>query len=204
MIDQINRSGIPVYVINGWFDPLARENFLIYANLTVPKRLLVRPTDHGQADEAGEDIDYTAEAERWFDHWLKGVENGIMQEPTVDYYLMGVDKQEAWQSTETWPLKNQETRRYYFAAGATDGATSVNNGTLVLSLPTTSETSDTSDAYTVDYSTTTGKKARWTAINWVHDYPNMRSNDARALTYTTPPLQDSGPGLLGTRLCMSG
>ena len=48
LIDQINQSGIPVYLINGWYDPLARENFIIYANLTVPKRLLVRPTDHGQ------------------------------------------------------------------------------------------------------------------------------------------------------------
>jgi len=186
LLDQINRSGIPVYVINGWYDPLARENFLIYANLTVPKRLLVRPTDHGQADEAGDDIDYAAEAQRWFDYWLKGIDNGIMNEPPIHYYLMGMNKKEAWQSTDAWPLKSQEMRRYYFGEGETGGTTPVKNGTLVLSLPTASEASD---IYTVDYSTTTGKKARWTAINWVHDYPNMRSNDARVLTYTTPPLQ---------------
>jgi hypothetical protein len=186
LMDQINRSAIPVYLINGWYDPLARENFLIYANLTAPKRLLVRPTDHGQADDAGKDIDYTAEAQRWFDYWLKGIDNGIMVEPPIHYYLMGKEKQEAWQSTDTWPLQNQETRRYYFGAGETDGATSVNNGTLVLALPTALEAFD---PYMVDYSATTGKRARWTAINWVHHYPDMRSNDARVLTYTTPPLQ---------------
>ena len=88
LIDQINQSGIPVYLINGCYDTLARENFIIYANLTVPKRLLVRPTDHGQADELGDDIDYAAEAHRWFDYWLKGVDNGIMDEPPVSYFMM--------------------------------------------------------------------------------------------------------------------
>jgi hypothetical protein len=46
LIDQINRSNIPVYLINGWYDPLARENFIIYANLTVPKRLFARRPPH--------------------------------------------------------------------------------------------------------------------------------------------------------------
>jgi len=63
---------------------------------------------------------------------------------------------------------------------------SVNNGMLVPSPPGAEEEGDT---YTVNYSTTTGKKARWTAINWAHDYPNLRQNDAKALTYTTPPLE---------------
>jgi uncharacterized protein len=43
----------------------------------------------------------------------------------------------------------------------------------------------------VDYTTTTGKRARWTAVEESHDYPNMRSNDAKALTYTTPPLEEA-------------
>jgi putative CocE/NonD family hydrolase len=186
LLDQINRSGIPVYVIKGWFDPLARENFLIYANLTVPKRLLVRPTDHGQADEAREDINYSAEAQRWFDYWLKGIDNGIMDEPSIHYYLMGVDKKEAWQSTEVWPLNNGEPTRYYFEAGETGAMTSINTGTLTPSPPTAPEASD---SYMVDYTTTTGKKSRWTAINWAHQYTDMRSNDAKALTYTTAPFE---------------
>jgi putative CocE/NonD family hydrolase len=41
----------------------------------------------------------------------------------------------------------------------------------------------------VDYTTTTGKKSRWVAVDEVHHYPDMRSNDKKALTYTTSPLE---------------
>ena len=45
-----------------------------------------------------------------------------------------------------------------------------------------------SDAYTVDYTTTTGIHSRWTAVEEAHLYPDLRAHDAKALTYTTPPL----------------
>lgn len=48
--------------------------------------------------------------------------------------------------------------------------------------------SSASDAYTVDYSTTSGKQPRWTGLAVPHEYPNMRANDAKSLTYTTPSL----------------
>jgi putative CocE/NonD family hydrolase len=41
----------------------------------------------------------------------------------------------------------------------------------------------------VDYSTTSGKYSRWYAVNWSRKYPDMRSNDQKALTYTTSPLE---------------
>jgi len=41
----------------------------------------------------------------------------------------------------------------------------------------------------VDYSTTSGKYSRWYAVNWPRNYPNMQTNDKKALTYTTPPLE---------------
>ena len=186
MLESINKSGIPVYLTNGWFDPLARENFFLYSNLKVPKRLIVRPTDHGQEDAPGHDVDYAAEAHRWFDYWLKGIDTGIMTEPPIHYCLMGENRSHDWQTTGVWPARNQKAISYYFAEGQPDLSESVNNGTLVPSSPSAE---DEGDAYTVDYRTTTGKKARWTAINWVHDYPNMRLNDAKALTYTTPPLE---------------
>ena len=187
-IDMINRSGIPTYLTTGWYDLCTLDNFFLYANLTVPRRLLVRPLDHEQVDENQFDLDYAAEAHRWFDYWLKGIKNGIMDEPPIHYYLMGLGKKDAWKVADAWPLKNQETRRYYFGPGETGGTASINNGVLNLSSPTVPEASD---AYTVDYTTTTGNRSRWTAVNWTHDYPNMRSNDAKALTYTTPPLENA-------------
>jgi putative CocE/NonD family hydrolase len=185
LLDQINRSGVPVYLINGWYDIYARDNFLIYENLTVSKRLLVRPTDHAGIEESASDIDYGAEAHRWFDYWLKGIDNGIMDEPPIHYYLQGADKGQEWQSTEVWTLKDQAMPRYYFGPNATTGKASINNGVLNFESPITTQASD---AYTVDYSTTTGTSPLWTGLAVSHKYPNMRSHDSKALTYTTPPL----------------
>ena len=185
LIDRINRSGVPVYLINGWYDIYARDNFLIYNNLTAPKRLLVRPTDHAGIESPSSDIDYGAEAHRWFDYWLKGIDNGIMDEPPIHYYLQGVAKTQAWQSTDVWPLKNQVLTRYYLGQGENSSEVSVNNGTTALLPPASQEAFDT---YIIDYTTTTGDKPHWSAVAMPHAYPNMRSNDAKALTYTTLPL----------------
>ncbi len=40
----------------------------------------------------------------------------------------------------------------------------------------------------MDYTTTTGTKSRWGAVDEAHAYPDMQTHDAKALTYTTPPL----------------
>ena len=62
LVDRINRAGVPAYLINGWYDIFDRDNFFIYASLTGPKRLLVRPVDHSEIESPGKDIDYRAEA----------------------------------------------------------------------------------------------------------------------------------------------
>jgi len=186
LTDRINQSGVPFYLINGWYDIYARDDFLIYNNLNVPKRMLIRPTDHSEIEAPGSDIDYGAEAHRWFDYWLKGLDNGIMNEAPIHYYVQEAAKKGIWQSTEVWPLENQEATRYYFGEGEAGGKTSINNGALLLSPPTIP---DVADLYTVDYTTTTGNKPRWSAPASPRKYPNMRANDAKALTYTSPQLQ---------------
>jgi putative CocE/NonD family hydrolase len=92
-LERINRSGTAIYLVTGWYDLCARDVFLWYCNLTVPKRLLARPLDHSQVDSNQFDLDYAAEMHRWFDYWLKGIDNGIMKEPSVRYYVMwGTEK----------------------------------------------------------------------------------------------------------------
>jgi putative CocE/NonD family hydrolase len=186
LIDRVNRSGIPVYLIDGWYDIYARDDFLIYDNLTVPKRLLVRPTDHAGIEAPGKDINFGAEAHRWFDYWLKGIDNGIMAEPPINYYLQNTDKSHAWMSADGWPLRVQQTTRYYLEPDTGRTGESVNSGALTVSLPAGSRQFD---EYTVDYTTTTGKTPHWSGLALPHKYPNMRANDAKALIYTTPPLK---------------
>jgi len=186
LIDRVNNSGIPVYMTTGWYDIFLGDMFLWYDNLTVPKRLTVRPLDHSDMDATQFDLDYEAEAQRWFDCWLKGTDNGIMEEQPIHYYVMGVPEKEAWQTSNQWPLAKQKLKPFYFSKGKTRSVTSVNDGFLTTKSP---PAPDAFDVYTVDYTTTSGKKSRWVAVDEVHDYPDMRANDEKALTYTTSPLE---------------
>jgi putative CocE/NonD family hydrolase len=188
LLARINQSGIPIYMTNGWYDLFsgAKDMFLWYANLTVPKRLLVRPADHSEVEKNQFDLDFGAEAHRWFDYWLKGIDNGIMNEPSIYYYVMGASKKDAWRTSNQWPLANQKLTRFYFGEGKTGSVASTNDGFLRSEPP---GQKDAADTYTVDYSTTSGKYSRWYAVNWPRNYPDMRSNDKKGLTYTTSPLE---------------
>jgi putative CocE/NonD family hydrolase len=188
LLDRINQSGIPVYMTTGWYDLFsgAGDMFLWYANLTVPKRLLVRPADHSEVEKNQFDLDFNSEAHRWFDYWLKGIDNGIMNEPPIYYYVMGASKKDAWRTSARWPLANQKLTRFYFGEGKTGSVASINDGFL---RPEPQHDKDAADVYMVDYSTTSGKYSRWYAVNWPRNYPNMQTNDQKALTYTTPPLE---------------
>jgi len=188
LLDRINQSGVPVYMTTGWYDLFSGANdmFLWYANLTVPKRLLVRPADHSEVEKDQFDLDHGAEAHRWFDYWLKGIDNGIMNEPSIYYYVMGASNKDAWRTSDQWPLAKQKMIPFYFGEGKTGSVASVNDGFL---RPEPPGRKDAVDAYRVDYSTTSGKYSRWYAINWPRHYPDMRANDQKALTYTTSPLE---------------
>ena len=50
-------------------------------------------------------VDLTDLTVRWFDHWLKGVDNGVDRGPAVQYFLIGVD---AWRAAPSWPPPDLE------------------------------------------------------------------------------------------------
>ena len=79
-IDRINQSHTAIYMTVGWYDIFTADMFHWYNNLSVPKRLTVRPTDHSQVSANLSDLNYGTEALRWLDYWLKGIDNGIMDE----------------------------------------------------------------------------------------------------------------------------
>jgi putative CocE/NonD family hydrolase len=186
LLDRINSSGVAVYNSGGWHDLFARDSLLWHANLTAPHRLHVRPLFHNNLGKSGADLDFGAEAHRWFDYWLKGIDNGIMEEPPVRYYVMGAPKGAAWRAAEQWPLPDEQRTRFYLAKGRSGSVNSVNDGFLHIRPPTDA---DGADAYTVDYSTSSGTDARWSAVVKEGKYPAQRANDEKALTYTTAPLE---------------
>jgi len=186
LLDRVNRSGVPVYLTDGWYDIFTHDVFLWFANLTVPKRFIIRPLDHSEIEKKQFDLDYGVEAHRWFDYWLKGIDNGIMREPPVHYYVMGSPKREGWRTTDGWPPAGQGAMKFHFREGKTGTIASVNDGLLAPEAPAVK---GGADLYTVDYSSTSGKYSRWYAVNWSRKYPDMRANDLKGLTYTTAPLE---------------
>jgi putative CocE/NonD family hydrolase len=186
LLDRINQSGVAVYNSVGWLDLFARDGLLWHANLTVPHRLHVRPLFHNQMGKFQRDLDFAAEVHRWFDHWLKGIDNGIMEEPAVHYYVMGQKDSSVWQTADQWPPPEQQVRRFYLAEGRSGSVDSTNDGCLRPEQPGEPEAFD---AYTVDYSTTSGVHARWSAVLKGGAYPGLLANAERGLTYTTVPLE---------------
>jgi putative CocE/NonD family hydrolase len=184
-IDRINKAGTPVYMTVGWYDIFTADMFYWYNNLTVPRHLTVRPTDHSQVSANMADLNYSVEALRWLDYWLKDIDNGVMDEPPIHYFLQDGSAKGTWMTADQWPLATQASTAYFFGTGPSGSSASVNDGRLQTQ-PSTG--GSVSDVYTVDYSTTSGTKSRWIAVDESHDYPDMQANDAKALTYTTGPL----------------
>ena len=65
---------------------------------------------------------------RWFDHWLKDQDTGIMDEPPVRLFLMGENR---WRDEDEWPLARTEYTRFYFHS---DGRANTRHGSGSLSL----------------------------------------------------------------------
>ncbi|WP_333737135.1 alpha/beta fold hydrolase [Streptomyces sp. IBSBF 2806] len=86
--DQLNRNGAAVLLAGSWGDTIfpARQSAAFYEQLTGPKRLEFRPGDHATAELPGLfglPNDVWTDTERWFDHYLKGEDNGVDREAPV-------------------------------------------------------------------------------------------------------------------------
>jgi len=59
-------------------------------------------------------LDYDALTYGWFDHFLKGRNNGLLDTlPKVRYYTMGLNK---WQTSDTWPPKGAEPQTFFLSS----------------------------------------------------------------------------------------
>lgn len=182
----IIKSGIAVYSHGGWMDPFVRGATEVYSTLkdTNPSKLIIDPGYHMTTspywEYCGENESealskYGLEMLRFFDHYLKGVENDINTEPPILIYNMNGD---GWRFEKEWPLARQKMTPYYFAE----------NGHL-----DTETGKDGSDSYTVNFK----HDARWgsyPANRWVMETPDelpVRTElDKLCLTHTTEAMTE--------------
>jgi putative CocE/NonD family hydrolase len=190
-VKEINQSRVPIYLWCGWFDSFTKDGFLMYRNFKNPRKMAIGASSHSPRDPEITRQTYAVAAVeqlRWFDYWLKGIDNGIMDEPPIMYHVMKSPKNNEWRSARQWPLPNEMPTRYFFHAGLSGSVRSTNDGKLTPEMP---QPASGKDDYTVDYTTTTGEATRWdNAVGGEFEYPDMTQNDEKALTYTTDVLAE--------------
>jgi len=144
---------VPAYSVGGWYDIFQGGTIRNYAGLKsrVPgQRLMIGPWYHGPFSGKAGDIDFGASAKgdtdadqlRWYDHLLRGVDNGVEREKPVKIFVMGKN---VWRDEDDWPLARARSTNYYLhsAAGAN---TRTGDGTLSTSTPG----GERADHYTYD------------------------------------------------------
>ncbi|MDX1568086.1 MAG: CocE/NonD family hydrolase, partial [Longimicrobiales bacterium] len=121
---------IPIYNSGGWYDLFSYGTVMNFQYLQNwgregakgNQKLMVGPIGHGSLAGGLEYPNPTVESDeelRWFDYWLKGIDNGIMDEPPVRYYMMAGAKKGApsprngWRTADQWP-PTESTRTPFF------------------------------------------------------------------------------------------
>jgi putative CocE/NonD family hydrolase len=98
---------VPALCVGGWRDLYAEAMTRAYEQIQGPKKLLIGPWMHTMPqDSRFEPIDFLSIALRWWDHWLRGIDNGVMDEPPVTLYRLGSSP--GWRSFESWPPAKSE------------------------------------------------------------------------------------------------
>jgi putative CocE/NonD family hydrolase len=156
---KFDRIRVPVLGISGWYDDEQIGTPLNFAGMTTKghesvrrsQKLLMGPWPHAinsgtklGAVEFGPTavIDLTGLWLRWFDYWLKGIDNGIMKEPPVRIFIMG---ENVWRDENEWPLARTRWTKYFLHSGGRANTLS-GNGTLSTAEPA----EEPSDSYSYD------------------------------------------------------
>jgi len=143
-----SRMTVPALHIGGWYDIFLGGTLRNYLGMRAQgatpearqgQKLLIGPWQHGASRGPGiagdhyfglgSDplaIDLDGLLLRWFDYWLKGIDNGIMHEPPVRLFVMGDN---VWRDEQAWPLARAQAVQYYLhSQGKANSSTG--NGTL--------------------------------------------------------------------------
>jgi putative CocE/NonD family hydrolase len=142
----------PVLHITGYYDDVLRGTMFAYdmmkANQRSNQQLIIGPWPHAinsvrslaefsfGPDSARTDLQYSYV--RWFDHWLKGVDNKVETDPPVRYFTMGENK---WHTADAWPPRNTVKKQWYLHSNGS-AALPENDARLTMDKPNGDEPLD--------------------------------------------------------------
>jgi uncharacterized protein len=206
---------VPGFWFMSWYDVSVGPNLAAYNFVRKTARpeiadeqyAVIAPTLHCGYTRATEDtvvgersvgdarLDYNALTYGWFDHFLKGEDNGVLKSmPKVRYFTMGLNK---WQTADTWPPAGAQPMKFFLGGGGK--ANSLNgDGALQSNAPT----ADATDGFVYDPMNPVpsyGGNVCCTGNAVAGGAFDQRKMEARAdiLVYTSEPLKEgvevSGP-----------
>ena len=128
--EQFDKIAVPVHTFGGWFDIFSQGTLRGYVGMSQKgatdrarrgSNLVIGPWGHGPTQKFGAlDFGPTANVDaltlqlRWYDHWLKGMDNGLASEAPVKLFVMG---RNAWVYEREYPLARTDYRPLYFSSG---------------------------------------------------------------------------------------
>ena len=101
---------MPFYTGSGWYGYTYKthlngaQNY--FAAVDAPKKLMFTGPAHLERPFRS----FHQEILKWYDHWLKGIDTGIMREPPVKFWVMGENR---WRTADDWPLPETQWTRLY-------------------------------------------------------------------------------------------
>jgi putative CocE/NonD family hydrolase len=183
VIGQYDRIQAAAFLIGGWHDGYPNPPLRTYRALTCPKKLLMGPWSHAYPDvsHCGPRIRINHELVRWWDRWLKGIPNGVDEEPPVQVFVQEFEqpRRDRQAIAGRWhcaaELPPEEASRAFFAG----------SGSLA------NEPSDASGSETFDYRPGSAQNG----IIWDGGIPfcqagDQRADEAHAINYTSEPLTE--------------
>jgi uncharacterized protein len=177
----------PVFAISGWGDGYSNAVFRLVANLDAPAKGLIGPWSHRYPHLARAEprIGFLQESLRWWDHWLKGRDTGVMDEPTLRVWMQEAvppatrydHRPGRWVAESSWPSPTVAER----SAGLEVG------GGLLLDA-----TSTIPGEQRFSSPLRTGLLAgKWCSYAAGPDLPgDQREDDANSLTFDSEPLEE--------------
>ncbi|MCG8669665.1 MAG: CocE/NonD family hydrolase [Pseudomonadales bacterium] len=109
------RQGVPIYISKNNGDYLFKTNRLLelYSKLEGPKKLDTNLGTHSQQEQVGMDLRPNVTWDNihlWFDYWLRGIDNGVLEEPPVSMRVKNLRYRDYFSQ---WPSQNVENDTFY-------------------------------------------------------------------------------------------
>ncbi|HEV8714194.1 MAG TPA: CocE/NonD family hydrolase [Candidatus Binatia bacterium] len=161
---QLHNVNVPMFHVGSWYDAFQYDTLTLFTGLREraltaearrSQKLLMGPWGHllpyaVPTSQGTGDIDFGPEALielhalqlRWFDHFLKGVSNGVLDEAPIRLFVMGANR---WRDEYEWPLARTQYTKVYLHSGSKANSLR-GNGQLSLTVPSEEQP----DRYTYD------------------------------------------------------